>query len=299
MNNIIEYYYNIKNIDIINIDNNYLIMDNNDFSYLLYEINNNINIKNTINILSNLNNSYYGDLILNNKLSYITKINDKNYVLIRIKGIINELITINDIISNNIKYRVNNNKIINYNELWSKKIDYLEYQISELGNNYNEILYSFSFFIGLAENAISYLNINNINYNNIHMTISHLRIKNNELFIDYYNPLNILIDYDIRDYAEYIKNKLLITDDIDKDIKYILNNAKLSNDDIKLLYARLLFPTFYFDKVEEILIDKNEEKELNKYIDIIPRYINMLKDVYIEINKKGISIDIPNWIIKN
>ena len=299
MNNIIDYYYNLRKVDIINIDNNYLIMDNNDYSYLLYEVDKNINLNNIINILVNINNSLYGDLILNNNKSYITKIDDKYYVLIRLKGIINDEITLKDIIDNNTKYRTKNNKNnIDLNSLWSKKIDYLEYQVSELGTNYDEVLNSFSFFVGLSENAISYLNVNNINYDNTHKTISHLRIKNNTLFIDYYNPMNILIDYDIRDYAEYIKYKLLITDDIDNDIKYILNNADLSIDDIKLLYARLMFPTFYFDKVEEILIDKKEEKELDKYIDIIPRYINMLKDVYLEINKKGISIDIPEWIIK-
>ena len=299
MNNIVNYYYNLKNIDIINLDNNYLIMDNNDYSYLLYEVNNNININNTINILSKINNSLYGDLILNNNKSYITKIDNNYYVLIRLKGIINDEISLKDMVNNNIKYRyLNNNNNIDLNKLWSNKIDYLEYQVSQLGTNYNEILNSFSFFIGLSENAISFLNINNINYNNIHKTINHLRIKNNMLFIDYYNPINILIDYDIRDYSEYIKSKLLITDDIDSDIKYILNNANLSDDDIKLFYARLMFPTIYFDKVEDILIDKVEEKELDKYIEIIPRYINMLKDVYLEINKKGISIDIPNWIIK-
>ena len=118
-------------------------------------------------------------------------------------------------VNNNIKYRyLNNNNNIDLNKLWSNKIDYLEYQVSQLGTNYNEILNSFSFFIGLSENAISFLNINNINYNNTHKTLNHLRIKNNMLFIDYYNPINILIDYDIRDYSEYIKNYKKFSDEI-------------------------------------------------------------------------------------
>ena len=298
MNNILDYYYNLKKIDIININNNYLIMDNNDYSFLLYEVDKDVNLNNTIKLLGSLNNSNYSDLILNINRSYITKIDEKYYVLIKLKGIINEVITLKDMVNNNIKYRINNYSL-DLSKLWSRKIDYLEYQVSELGNEYNEILDSFSFFIGLSENAISFLNVNNINYNNTHKTISHLRVKNNELFLDYYNPLNILIDYDIRDYAEYIKSKLLITDNIDNDINYILNNANLSIDDIKLFYARLMFPTLYFDKVEEILIDKKDEKELEVYIENIQRYINMLKDVYLEITKKGISIDIPDWIIKN
>ena len=299
MNNLLDYYYKLKNIDIIRMENNYLLMDNNDYSYLLYEVEEKTNVNNYINILNNINTSYYGDLIINTNKSYITNINNKYYVLIRLKGIINEVITLNDIVNNNIKYRQINNKNINLNKLWSNKIDYLEYQVSQLANNNNEVLNTFSFFIGLSENAISFLNINNIDYNNTHKTISHYRINNNMLFIDYYNPLNILIDYDIRDYAEYIKSKLLITDDIDKDISYILNDTNLSTDDVKLFYARLMFPTIYFDKVEQILIDKKDERELDIFIEYIPKYMNMLKDVYLEINKKGISIDIPNWIIRN
>ena len=299
MNNIIEYYYNIKIDNIIANNNNYLIMDNNNYSYILYEVDEKIKLDNIINILKSINNSLYGNLIVNNNKSYISKINDKYYVLIGLKGLINDYITLDDIINNNIKYRCINVKNIDLNKLWSNKIDYLEYQISELGSDYKEILDSFSFFVGLSENAISFLNVNSINYNNTHKTISHLRTNYKSLVVDYYNPLKILIDYDIRDYAEYIKSKILITDDIDNDIKKILNDAKLSNDDIKLFFARLMFPTFYFDKIEDIIIDKEDEKKLDNYIEIIPRYINMLKDVYIEINKKGISIDIPNWIIKN
>ena len=298
MDDLLKYYYDLKNIDIINLDNNYLIMDSDDYSYLLYEVNNNINLNQIINNYKIINNSYYSDLIINKTKSYITNIDNKYYVLLKLKGIINEQLSLKELVNNNIKYRVNT-KNINLNEIWSKKIDYLEYQVSQLSNNYSEILNSFSFFVGLSENAISFLNINNINYNNTHKTISHLRVKVNTLFIDYYNPLNIIIDYDIRDYAEYIKSKILITDDIDFDIKYILNNANLSNDDIKLFYARLMFPTMYFDLVEDILIDKKDEKILDKCLELVPRYINMLKDVYLEIINKGISIDIPNWIIKN
>ena len=94
MDNILNYYYKLKQIDIIKMNNNYLIMDNNDYSYLLYEVDKNINLNNNINVLSKINNSYYGDLILNINNSYISKIDDKYFVLIRLKGIINELITL-------------------------------------------------------------------------------------------------------------------------------------------------------------------------------------------------------------
>ncbi|MBR1417268.1 MAG: hypothetical protein IJ572_05615 [Bacilli bacterium] len=300
MNNILKYYYNFKNIEIFPIDSNYLIMDEKNYTYLFYKIDKNININFILNILNKIRKpNYYGNLILNTLKNYISKYEDNNYILIEIKGIINEEITLNDLINNNIKYRyLGNEKNINLIDLWSKKIDYLEYQISQLSKNKQEVLNTFTFYSGLAENAISFLNVNKINYNNTHKTLTHTRISCNPLVLDYYNPVNILIDYDIRDYAEYIKSKVLKNDDILKDIIYILDNASLSIDDVKLFYARLMFPTLYFDLIEDILLNNIEEKEIDPYIENIERYINMLKDTYLEIKKRGIYIDIPDWIKK-
>lgn len=300
MENILNYYYGFKDVDILILDNNYLILDKDDYSYYLAEYNENININNIINILNNLKQSNnYGKLVINNYKQYITKINNKNYILIRLKGIINEIVPLNEMVNNNISNRYSTIKNIDLVDLWSKKIDYLEYQVSELGNNHNEVLNSFSYFVGLAENAITFLNVNNVNLNEAHMSLQHLRVKNNELVLDYYNPLNVLIDFEIRDYAEYLKSKILVTDDILRDITYILDNANLNINDIKLFYARLMFPTLYFDKVEDILLNNVNEKELEVFLESINRYLDMLKDVYLEIKKKGISLDIPNWIIKS
>ncbi len=294
MNNLIKYYYNIEIIDIIKMDNNYIIYDDIN-NYLLYQINDNTNINNIINILNKLkypNN--YSDIIININNKYITNIDNNNYVLLLIKGIINERITLNDIINNTNKYLYLNNKIDIVN-LWSKKLDYIEYQVSELAKDNNELLNSFSFFLGLGENAISYIDINNINFNNIRTSLMHYRINNNELNINYYNILNTIIDYQVRDYSEYLKIKCFNNEDITNDIYTIINNTNLNNDELKYLYARLLFPTIYFDKVEEILLKEREENTLEVIINNIDNYINMLNDVYLEI-KKRISIDIPMWI---
>ena len=299
MENLLKYYYKLCDCEIINFENDYLIFDNNDYVYLLKLISKSFNVDYILNVIKQIkypNN--YGNIILNIDNKYISKYGDKEYILIHLKNIINEKVLLKDMVINNINNRSNykiDNDIVN---LWSKKVDYIEYQVSELAKDRYLILNSFYFFAGLAENAISFIEINNINFNNLHMTVSHSRIKEEELNIDYYNPLNILLDYDIRDYAEYIKSKILFNEDILKDLNYILDNAQLNNDDIKLLYARLMFPTLYFDKVEEILLDNKNENELNIYIDSVTNYINTLSDIYVEIQKKGISLDIPKWIIK-
>ena len=295
MNNILKYYYNIDIIDIIKIDNNYLIFDNNSNNYLLYKINEYVNIDNTIKILNSIKiPNKYSYIIKNINNKYITNIDNINYVLLFIKGILNEEITINDIIDNTNKYLYLNNKI-DIVSLWSKKLDYLEYQVSELAKDNIELLNSFSFFLGLGENAISFIDINNINFNNIKSSLMHYRISNNELNMTFYNILNTIIDYNVRDYSEYLKIKCFNNEDISKDIIKIINDNNLNNDELKYLYARLLFPTIYFDTVEEILLKEKEESSLDIFINNLDNYLNMLNDVYLEI-KKRISIDIPLWI---
>lgn len=291
MKNILNYYYNIDIVDIIKLEDNYLIFDEYN-NYLLYKLNDYININNVLNIIKRINTNDYSNIILNINNKYITKLDDNNYVLLLVKGILNEEITIKDIINNTNKYSYLNNKIDIVN-LWSKRLDYLEYQVSQLGKNKEELLNTFSFFLGLGENAISFIDINNINFNNIRCSLMHYRINNKELNMNYYNILNTIIDYQVRDYSEYIKSKIFNNEDILKDINLILDN--LNNDEIKLFYARLMFPTIYFDVVEKILLNEIDESILNKYINNINNYINSLNDIYLEI-KKRISIDIPSWI---
>ena len=288
MKDSIKYYYNLNVIDIISYKDNYLIYDDNNI-FLLYKIDDKIN--NYLNILGK--DTY--KFIINNNNSYISKIDNINYVLLLTNKLIYNQISLNDILNFNKNNIIIKKRNIDLIKLWSKKIDYLEYQISQLGKNHPELLNSFSFYIGMFENAITFIDINNINFNNIRISLSHLRTTYNDIELNFYNPINIKEDYIIRDTAEYIKNKLLYEDNILTDIKLIISNYNI--DEIKLFFSRLLFPSFYFDDLEEILLD-NKNINIDKYVDIIPKYLNLIKDTYYEI-KKDISIDIPNWIIKN
>ena len=64
-----------------------------------------------------------------------------------------------------------------------------------------------------------------------------------------------------------------------------------------LLYGRLLFPTYYFDEYENIILGNTEEKSLNKILKKTNEYILFLKDVWLEINKYYKLPEIE-WIIK-
>ena len=114
----------------------------------------------------------------------------------------------------------------------------------------------------------------------------HNRITN-ELF-DFKNPLNIIIDYRIRDIAEYIKynffyNNLEVFDQI-------INKFNLNKEEYKLLFARLLLITQYYDIYEKIIDEKKEEKEIEFIILKLNNYEKYLKKIYLYL-KRYIDID--------
>ena len=77
--------------------------------------------------------------------------------------------------------------------------------IGENGKKYPLIVDSFNYFVGFAENAISYYN-NIDNLSNYRYYISHKVIRFDDTIQVIYNPLNIIFDYKVRDIAEYVKN---------------------------------------------------------------------------------------------
>lgn len=87
-----------------------------------------------------------------------------------------------------------------------KKIDYLEYRMNQQGLKYKLLRESFSYYIGLAENAIILVKENSAN----NFTLSHKRISYNDTTYQLYNPLNYTIDCYFRDTCEYFKSAFLI-----------------------------------------------------------------------------------------
>ena len=97
--------------------------------------------------------------IRNRENKLISKIYEQEYILFKIEATKEEMNVIDMIKFQNsliLSLDKKNQYHNNWDILWSKKIDYFEYQIHELGKNKKVILNSFSYYIGLAENAISY-----------------------------------------------------------------------------------------------------------------------------------------------
>lgn len=229
-------------------------------------------------------------IIYNKDNSIITSYNEKKYILFVINCNPNEIIKFNEQIFIQI------DREANWSELWSNRIDYYEVQINELELNKNIVLHSVQYYIGLAENAISIANNFEININE-ECSIQHYRMPVPITKGDYFNPGNMIVDISIRDAAEYIKSSFFIEKrDINYYIDYI-KNMHLTDLTANLFLARLLYPTYYFDLFDDIILNDRNENDLIDIINFQQSYENLLKDIYDLFMRNFQMINI-NWLRK-
>ena len=285
MKNIIEYYYNLQLVELQEKQNNYTFKVKNN-NYILKEYNNNLDNINDIYTLNKYINNYYPiDKIILNKYNVpLTKVNNTYYILIKTNERKELKLSIISNLSNIKLPEIKSLERNNWEILWSNMIDYYESQIGQNEKKYPLIRESFDYFIGLGENAISYL-VNTkkevqkeINDNKV--------LSHNNLYNSLYDPLNIIIDHKSRDVAEYIKISFFNNNkNIFKELDEYFFYNRYSLYGIRVLYARIIYPSFYFKLYDEILREKKEEKELNKIISRINEYEIYLKDIYLYLSK--------------
>ena len=277
MNNFVAYFYGIKNVK-IDYNRNYFSFNYNGYLYHLYIVNDNININMIVSINKRLIvNTLVSEIIINKDRKYISSYNDQNYILIKIYVNINKKISLEEInyLANSL---YNEKSKSDWGMLWSNKIDYLENLISENGKKYPLLVDSFNYFVGMAENAISYYN--NIDIVNEKRVISHKVIRFDDSVDVLYNPLNIIFDYPARDIAEYIKNAFFLNDrNIFNELNSYMQYNRLSIVDVKLLVSRILYPSFYFEMYEDILVYGKDEQIISKVVDRLAEYEEYLSQV--------------------
>lgn len=296
MNNFIEYFYGIK-VDKVIYDSKYYSFIYNGYVYKLYiyDDDSNINFLYEINRML-VTNTLMSEIIINRNGEIISNYNGVSYILIKLFINIKKSITLEEI-SLISKFLYKQQLNINWGTLWSNKIDYLEDLINENGKSYPLLVDSFNYFVGMAENAISYFNTIVIDekYNYV---ISHKVIRLGDSVEVLYNPMNITFDYRVRDVAEYIKNSFFNNNyNIFNELVDYLQKNYLSIMEIKLLISRLLYPSFYFDMYEDILIDNKEEKIILNVISRLDGYEEYLSKV-IEFFKINYDIDEIEWLKK-
>ena len=146
MKNTINYYYNLNINTIHQKEKNYYFKVDNK-NYLLLKCSNIEELDDIYRL-----NMYLSQIlpvhriVLNVNNEVITKINDSNYLLLELFSN-NNKINLNNIIElSNIRipFSVDKLKRNDWYNLWIKKVDYFEYQLSQIGKKYPLIRESFS-----------------------------------------------------------------------------------------------------------------------------------------------------------
>lgn len=302
MKNIINYFYNLNITELTNKDNIYSFYDNDEL-YHFYIYNN--NIKN-INLTKDIDDSLKKDtliheIIINKDNSIITYYNNIPYILCKINININKPITLGEINYLSSKVISTNSKITyhSWQDLWSIKMDYLEKVINENGKKYPIIVDSFNYFVGMAENAISYYNnLSNKEVDNNSLVISHRIININDTVYAIYDPVNIIIDHKARDIAEYIKYSFFSDNtNIFKELNVYFKYNYYTKDDVMMLLARVLYPSFYFNMYEDIMINNKEEKIITNITSKLDKYELYLARVFKYFNN-FYNLPVPEWLNK-
>lgn len=305
MKETLEYYYGLDIESIEELDGKYHFkIDNQDYFFVFYnrgieELEDIINVSNEM-VKKGIN---VHKILINRNNSFLTKVGDYNYFLFAVSNL-NEEYDIFDMVKISEKLVLNNNKSNlyrnNWGTLWSEKIDYFEYQVRELSIEKDVVKNSFSYYVGMAENAISYVNNTNMKYGGdaYRIVLSHRRVFYPNYKLNYLNPLSFVFDLEVRDIAEYLKAMFF-----KKNVDYCLDELSsylkirhLSLYEYQMLYARLLYPTYYFDVYESVM---NKDTDENILVDVIKKcdsYEEFLKKAYLEISKYA-KIDKIEWII--
>ena len=305
MKETLEYYYGLDIENIEELDGKYHIkQENQDYFFVFYnrgieELEDIINVSNEM-VKKGIN---VHKILINRNNSFLTKVGEYNYILFAVSNL-NEEYDIFDMVKISEKLVLNNNKSNlyrnNWGTLWSEKIDYFEYQVRELSIEKDVVKNSFSYYVGMAENAISYVNNTNMKYGGdaYRIVLSHRRVFYPNYKLNYLNPLSFVFDLEVRDIAEYLKAMFF-----KKDISFCLDELSsylkirhLSLYEYQMLYARLLYPTYYFDVYESVMNKNGDEEQLVNIIKKCDSYEEFLKKTYLEISKYA-KIDKIEWII--
>ncbi len=284
MKNILEFFYQIVLNDEIN-QQGYFFYNNNLFELKEYKRSQE-EIKGLV-ILNNymlINNIKINRIILNINNEPLSFYNNKYYVLLKIdyRNVYNNCY--NSYRSPNIR-ELDILKRNSWSNLWSIKIDYIEYQVSHLIHKYPILYKTVNYYIGLSENAIMAFNMLNVHEE---LYISHRRLN------DVFDPTELVIDYKVRDISEYIKNTFFYKEDSYDEIINYIRTLRLEKMDYMLLYIRLLFPSYYFDMYYEILNGRREE-DILLITSKASLYEKMLKDIY-NIFKSYVNIINILWL---
>lgn len=289
MRNILWYYYQIRCEDISQEKNGYLIKRGDEtFLFKKIEVLND-DLKKIMEILY-FNQIQTHQIMININGEIVTKYDNKSFVLLKII----DFNRIGYIDFANLDVKLETNDI---GTLWSKKIDYYMQQLREFGVNKDMLINSFNYYVGMAENAIAISNRINNNEIKFKYTIQHKRLTYPLNSLEYYDPTLLIIDIKTRDISEYCKSKFFNDKMTINELSTLISKYDFNDYEMNMLYARLLFPTYYFDLFEDMIIDADDEKKIIEILSKRKEYESFLNQFF-EVYKNKYSIFEIEWLKK-
>lgn len=290
MKNLINYYYNLFITEFKKANDSFIFeIDGKNYEFIPFSGDVKTFYKNYL-ILRN-NNRYCHEVVINKDNSVFTLYNNKSYILIKKNIHIDKYVDINEIISYDIL--VGEKYSLDWKNLWKKKIDYYEYQMSQISFKYPILKNSFNYYVGLTETAISLLNY--VNSREINYYICHKRITYKEELCDFFNPIQIVIDNRTRDIAEYIKVNYIYDNINIEEVYEIIEYLNFNTAECILFLSRLIYPSYFFDLYDQIIQENINEEKLIYYIKKNTYYEVFLKKIYIYLKNKYVIPDIE-WL---
>lgn len=244
--------------------NRYVIKNNNKVFYLEQVF----NLDEVVDQF-NLSKDYemYYKFVPNKDESIITQFQGNAYVLLE------------DISNGRYSYKLEDNSlslnkmsIVKWRDIWISKSDYIEYYYSNIVGKYKLIDESIDYYLGMLEMAIFYLYDYN-EYKDVSF-IEHKYFDKNYLF----NPLNLKADVKERDFAEYLKYIFFNNEYQNVNIEEILIKYK-DYYNYDLVIARMLYPNYYFDLFDKVILLEESEYSLYKIISRNKEYEIYLKRI--------------------
>lgn len=305
MKNILNYYYGLYPDEILYKDEKYFFEVDNS-KYVLETVDrplSDIDALYKINKEMLDNNILVHEIKLNKENKIITYINNLPYVLMELFINIEAKVSLPEVCYiNNNTINLTYEKILGRSSwitLWETKNDYFEALINEIGKKFPNLCTYANYYIGLAENAISYVKSVNSIKDNALLGICHKRMDTNSTLYELYHPFKFIFDYRIRDASEYIKSLFFKGEDAYKIVEeYFLNNY-LSFKEAVLFYGRLLYPSYFFDSYDDIINENMDEEKIEQIILKSQEYEIFLTNINLYISKLY-NKQIPNldWLIK-
>jgi len=298
MKNALIFYYNIYTDNLEKLNDNYYFHHRNDNFIIMpykYNINEALEIYNLNQEMRNRGMDTY-EIIITSSNNVLYEFENEYYILMKLPKFNNRMITYEDVINFNIgtSVEIKNLNKSNWPYYWEHKIDFIEYQFLQFEKKFPLIKSSINYYIGKFENAISYY------YENVTETkvlqLAHRRVSADMDLLEFYNPLNIIIDYKERDIAEYFKSYIYTKNYTSSMLESMILKLEFSRLEAILFISRLLFPTNYFDLYERIINNKEEETKIKDIINREKSYLYFIKFLFYKYS--NYNVPIIEWIIK-